>query len=121
MPNTFRREQRIRSGVDFKSAYNRRCSVADGTLIVYANRTNQPHARLGLSVSRKVGNAVVRNRWKRRIRDAFRHIDGTRFAGIDFVVIPCKGARPLHADIHLSLPSLVRRAAKKLARTEEQK
>jgi ribonuclease P protein component len=53
--------------------------------------------RLGLSVSRKVGNAVVRNRWKRLIREAFRlHIltDET-IKGLDLVVIPQKGIPPV--------------------------
>src|SRR5690606_30651670 len=52
-------------------------------------------ARLGITVSRKVGNAVVRNRIKRVVREAFRHSGALFDAGIDVVVI----ARPNAAGL----------------------
>ena len=41
-------------------------------MLVYAAANGLAHSRLGLSVSSRLGNAVVRNRWKRVIREAFR-------------------------------------------------
>ena len=57
--------------------------------LVVCHRSNGlQHARFGLTVSRKVGNAVVRNRVKRWLRDAIRHEAGEKtLAGIDLVFI----------------------------------
>ena len=50
---------------DFRRVYDRRRSASDDWLIVYACENGLPHLRLGLSVSRKVGQATHRNRLRR--------------------------------------------------------
>ncbi|MFM9117907.1 MAG: ribonuclease P protein component, partial [Planctomycetota bacterium] len=72
--------------------------------------------RLGLSVSRPVGNSVVRHRWKRRIREAFRQEDTQLPVGVDLVVRPKRGARLDFAAIRQSLPRLAQQVAQRLAR-----
>ncbi len=63
---------------------------------------------LGLVVGRKVGNAVVRNRVKRQIREWFRASKGDLGAGTDLVVVARKLAAELDAGaIHSELDSLV--------------
>jgi len=57
-------------------------------LILFAVPNGLPHSRLGLSVSKKIGNAVVRNRWKRLIREAFRTSQSVLPGGLDLVVLP---------------------------------
>ncbi|MGE0610306.1 MAG: ribonuclease P protein component [Pirellulales bacterium] len=110
----FRPAQRLRAGGDFKRVYQRKRSVADGVLIVYGCESELPHPRLGLSVSRKVGNAVTRNRWKRLIREAFRLAQVRLPAGVDLVVLPRPGVTPQLEPIRRSLVDAARRLARKL-------
>lgn len=110
----FRREQRIRFGGEFQRVYRRKRSASDDMLIVYGCENERPFARLGLSVSRKVGGAVVRNRWKRLIREAFRLSQGELPAGMDLVVLPRPEAAPELAAIRRSLVAAGKRLVKKL-------
>ena len=110
-------EYRIRSGGDFERAYARRCSVADDLLIIHGCENGREHPRLGLSVSRRVGNAVVRNRWKRLLREAFR-LTRTRVpGGIDLIVSPRRGATQELKRVIVSLSKLAGRLDRKLRRT----
>lgn len=112
---TFPRELRLHSPADFERVYERNVYAADDLLVANACENGLPHARLGLSVSRKVGNAVVRNRWKRVLREAFRLSRGKLPAGVDFVLRPRRGAAPDFHAILASLPKLAGRVARRLA------
>ena len=121
MPDlSFRPEHRIRKQEDFERIYQARIFAADDVLVANGDANNLPHPRLGLSVSKKVGNAVVRNRWKRLIREAFRLSREQLPAGIDLIVRPQKGAVPDFEAISRSLPALARRIAKRLEKARSQ-
>jgi ribonuclease P protein component len=87
---------RLSRSAEFERVYRQGRSTANRHLVVYAfpnATTGQP--RLGLSVSRKVGGAVERNRVKRVLREAFARAETTLRAGQDIVVV----ARPSAAEL----------------------
>ena len=111
----FPTELRIRSQADFERVYAARAFAADDVLVVNGCASGLEHPRLGLSISRKVGSAVARNAWKRRIREAFRLCRQELPAGVDLVVRPQQGAKCDFEAIARSLPALAQRVARKLA------
>ena len=67
-------------------------------LVINGSTNELTYSRLGLSVSRKVGNAVARNRWKRLIREAFRLSCAELPVGLDLVVRPQRGGARFCGD-----------------------
>ena len=63
---------RIRSSSDFRAIYGGKSSVRNRELTVYYREAPDGISRLGLSVGRRLGNAVARNRIKRVLREVFR-------------------------------------------------
>src|SRR5438128_11310266 len=112
----FRPAEHLRRPSDFRRVYERRRSVSDGWLIVYACENGLPHLRLGLSVSRKVGQATHRNRLRRLYREAFRLTRHGMPVGLDLVLVPRGRAEPRLDELRRSLPRLVAQVARRLAR-----
>ena len=112
----FRPHEHLRRPSDFRRVYDRRRSVSDAWLIVYACENGLPYLRLGLSVSRKVGGAVQRVRLRRLYREAFRLTRHEMPTGLDLVLIPRGSQEPSLDELKRSLPHLVGLLARKLAR-----
>jgi ribonuclease P protein component len=113
---TFRPHEHLRRPADFRRVYDRRRSVSDPWLIVYACENGLPYLRLGLSVSRKVGRATHRNRLRRLYREAFRLTRHQMPGGLDLVLIPRRPEHPPLDELKRALPRLVKQAARKLGR-----
>jgi ribonuclease P protein component len=110
----FRPEYHIRRNADYQRAYRRRLSASDDRLLVFGCPNGLPYPRLGLSVSRKYGGAVARNRWKRLVREAFRLCRRELPQGFDLIVIPRAG-NDLELEVLLkSLPELANKIAQKM-------
>ena len=88
-------------------------------LLVYGLPNELPHSRLGLSVSRKVGNAVKRVRWKRLIREAFRRNRDEIPRKLDLIVIPRRGIEPEYAAVRKSLIALSQRLVRRYQSREQ--
>src|ERR1700719_4587888 len=115
-PFAFRPAEHLRRPSDFRRVYERRRSVSDEWLIVYGCENGLPHLRLGLSVSRKVGQATKRNRLRRLYREAFRLTRHELPGGLDLILIPRCPEEPPLEELKTSLLRLVGQVARKLAR-----
>lgn len=85
---TLGRRQRILKTGEFRAVYAARGRAGDGRLVVYARPNGLGMTRLGVSVGKRCGNAVRRNRIKRLIREAFRQVRAEFPVGYDVVVVP---------------------------------
>ncbi|MHB9095231.1 MAG: ribonuclease P protein component [Eubacteriales bacterium] len=80
----------LTSNKEFSNVFNHGGSVADRLLVVYSLPNGKPYTRFGLSVGKKVGKAVTRNRFKRILREICRSNLPIIKEGYDCVII----ARP---------------------------
>ena len=77
----------IKKSRDFQEVYQTGRSLANRLLVMYVKRTDRPETRIGISVSKKVGNSVVRHHITRLIRESFRLHEEMVEAGLDIVVV----------------------------------
>lgn len=76
----------IKENSDFKRLYYRGKSVVRKRLVVYYRKNRFQHSRLGITVSAKIGCAVVRNRVRRLLKENYRNLQGLS-DGFDIVIV----------------------------------
>ncbi|MEM7165922.1 MAG: ribonuclease P protein component [Planctomycetota bacterium] len=115
----FPRSSRICKSQDFERVFKQGRRARSSHMHVVAAPNDLDIARLGLAVSRRVGNAVVRNRVKRRIREIFRR-NRAALPVADLVVIPFASFAQLDfAAMRTELLRLAERAAASVAKTSK--
>lgn len=105
----FPKAVRLRTAGDFTRVQKTGRSVDLGPLVFRVSKRDEGPGRLGLAISKKVGNSPQRNHVKRRVRECFRRRQGS-FVGLDLVAIGRAGAAELAmADVERLFDELTRR------------
>ena len=99
------KRQRVKKNAEFQKIFKRGKSFANRQFVLYfLPKEGQEEFRIGLSVSKKVGNAVVRNQIKRYIRQSFLELKDEVNPNMDYVIIARTQAASL--DFHETKKSL---------------
>ena len=101
----------LRKRGDFDRVFAHKHSQADRVLVIYGMANGLNVSRLGLVVSKKLGKANRRNRWKRLIREVFRLEQHSLPRPMDLVVIPRQGVEPDFQTIRRSFLKLTGKIA----------
>ena len=94
----------LKKNSDFKNVYSRGKSYANKYLVMYVLENNLGKNRIGISVSKKVGNSVVRHTITRLVRESYRLHENIFNSGLDIVVVARKSASAVrYAEIESAL------------------
>ena len=94
-----KKSYRVKKEKDFQHVIYNKQSYANRKFVVYTlKKEGQTHFRVGLSVGKKIGNAVTRNAVKRKIRASLFELKDTIDESVDFVVIARKGVEDLTSE-----------------------
>jgi ribonuclease P protein component len=104
----FPKALRLLRPVEFERVFAARLSASDTWVVVHGAANQLGHPRLGLTVSRKIGQAATRNRWKRLLRESFR-LQQKELPAFDFVCTPRSTVPPRLQTLVKSLSMLASR------------
>ena len=77
----------VNKNTEFNRAYRRGENFVDRCVVLYVIKNRYGHARFGITASKKVGNAVKRNRARRVIRESIRQLNIDRNQSIDIILV----------------------------------
>ena len=104
-----KKTESIKKNELFREIYSTGKSYANKNLVMYMKRNNTKESRLGISVSKKVGNSVIRHRISRLVRESYRLNEDSILVGLDIVVVARIGAKgKSYREIEGSLLHLMR-------------
>jgi ribonuclease P protein component len=94
-----KKSYRVKSERDFQKVFLSGNSHANRNFVVYSiEKREQKHFRVGISVGKKIGNAVMRNAVKRKIRQAILELKPSIKSDIDFILIARPNAKNLSME-----------------------
>lgn len=91
--NSFEKAKHLRKREDFRNCYRNGKSYANRLLVLYVCGNGLGRNRIGISVSKKVGNSVVRHRVMRLVRESYRLHQQMFNSGLDMAVVARSGAK----------------------------
>jgi len=97
MPYAYRKSERIRKNTEFVATMKGKRLSFDGLSLFY-RKNDGANFRVGLSVGKKLGNAVIRNRLRRQLRSCITKVLGEYAAGYDLVFVARRGLADLPFD-----------------------
>ena len=101
----------MKKTIDFRNVYSNGKSYANKYIVLYVWKNDKTVNKLGISCSKKIGNSVVRHRFARLVREAYRLHENVFNSGLDTVVVARACAREAsYFDIEDSLISLAGKA-----------
>ena len=94
-----KKSYRVKKEKEFQQVFNKKQSCANRRFVVYVlDKPEQKHFRVGISVGKRIGNAVTRNAVKRKIRASLFQLQGNIKTEIDFIVIARPGLEELTSE-----------------------
>jgi ribonuclease P protein component len=109
----FPKRVRLLRASEFKRVFDARNSASDASIVLYGTASETGHPRIGLTVSRRVGGAVERNKWKRLLREAFR-LTQAELPPLDLVCVVRGQSPPTLEQIRESLIALSARVQSRI-------
>lgn len=105
------KQYRIRKNEEFSKIVAKKQSIASGNFVLYYNDSKEEYSRIGISVSKKLGKAVVRNKIKRQVRMMVNEVYDYRNNKLDLIIIVRnKYLNNTYKDNRLDLEKLIKKA-----------
>ena len=102
---------RLRKNMEFKKVYTGGKNFWNRNLVLYIKKNNLEEPRLGITITKKVGNAVVRNKIRRRIKEIYRLNLHKIKGGYDLIIIPKKNVVDISfKDLESALNHILKRS-----------
>ncbi len=89
----------IKNNKTFLFIYKKGKCIVSKYIVIYVKKNNKPYNNIGIAAGKKIGNAVVRNRAKRVIRQAYRENEIDMPLGIDIIIVARTLSSKIKSDV----------------------